>query len=309
MKILIYGAGAMGLYFAATLAKHKNTVYLKARNVWDTAGKVTVLRPGETDEVVELTQVFEQLPHHLDVDLVIIATKAWQVRDAVKDCREKIPSSAVILTFQNGISAPENVVEALQENPVVASTCVVIVKREKPGTVGLLGHEAKLVIGDFKEETREDHVNRVAEVFQETSLEIQKTEDIHRALWKKLSLIASYGGVGAVSNLSVGQTRSHTTTRLMVYEAIKECAEVARAYSVDFTNQDIEETFAIYTDGFDFDTTSSMQRDLAEGKPSELEDQVGEVVRRAQNKHLHVPTQEFLYKALKAREEIARSEG
>ena len=94
----------------------------------------------------------------------------------------------------------------------------------------------------------------------------------------------------------------------MVYEAIKECVEVARAYSIDFTNQDIEDTFAIYADDVDFDTTSSMQRDFAEGKPSELEDQVGEIIRRAQTKNVCVPTHEFLYKILKAREEIARNE-
>ena len=83
--------------------------------------------------------------------------------------------------------------------------------------------------------------------------------------------------------------------------------EVARAYSIDFTDQDIEDTFAIYTEGFDSATTSSMQRDLAEGKPSELDDQVGEIVRRAQSVEVHPPAQDFLYQALKTSEEIARS--
>ncbi|WP_346846187.1 2-dehydropantoate 2-reductase [uncultured Rothia sp.] len=307
MKILVYGAGAMGLYFAATLTKNKHAVYLKARKQWNATNEITVHKPGETNQTIQLAQVFEHLPHKLDVDLVIIATKAWQVHEVVKDCQRKIPSSAIILTFQNGISAPENVVEVLQENPVVASTCVVIVKREEPGTVSLLGHEAKIVIGDFTEETGQDYLSKVSKAFEGTPIDIQKTEDIHRALWKKLSLIASYGGVGAVSHLSVGQTRSHATTRSLVYRAIKECAEVARAYSIDFTDQDIEDTFAIYTEGFDSATTSSMQRDLAEGKPSELDDQVGEIVRRAQSVEVHTPTQDFLYQALKAREEIARS--
>lgn len=298
----------MGLYFAAALAKNKNTVYLKARTKWNDTNEITLRNSGEPDETIQTTEIFEQLPSNLDVDLVIIATKAWQVREAAKDCYEKIPSSATILTFQNGISAPEYVTEILQENPVIASTCVVIVKRDNPGTVGLLGHEAKLVVGDFKESDRQGYVDKVIEAFAATPIEVQKTQDIHRALWKKLSLIASYGGVGAVSNLSVGQTRSHATTRSMVYDAIKECSEVARAYSINFTEQDIKDTFAIYTDGFDAATTSSMQRDLAEGKPSELEDQVGEIVRRGQAVNVKTPIQEFLFQALKAREEIAREQ-
>lgn len=308
MKILIYGAGAMGLYFATVLNKNGNTVYIKTRNKWDNENKVTVQRLGKPDEAVKVEAVIDKLPPKLDVDLVIIATKSWQVREVVQDCRGKIPSSAIILTFQNGISAPENVVDVLQENPVVAGTCVVIVKRDKPGSVKLLGHEAKLVIGDFRDSSKEIYSNKVSEIFDETPINVEITQDIHRALWKKLSLIASYGGVGAVANLSVGQTRSHTTTRSMVLRAIEECAEVARAHSIRFTDQDIEDTFAIYTDGFDSATTSSMQRDLAEGKPSELEDQTGEIVRRAHNLGVQAPTQDFIFQALKAREEIARGQ-
>lgn len=307
MKILIYGAGAMGLYFAATLAEQNHTVYLKTRTLWHESNQVTVRKAGTHENIVEITQVFDQMPDELDIDLVIIATKAWQVKDAVQDIKGKIPPRTAILTFQNGISAPEHVAENLTENPVVASTCVVIVKREKPGVVSLLGHEAKLVAGNFTVDRGARGVLTVCEIFKETPVQVQETEDIHRALWKKLSLIASYGGVGACSNLTVGKTRSHSSTREMVYEAIRECASVAHAHHIVFTDQDIEDTFSIYTHGFNDDTTSSMQRDLAEGKPSELDDQVGEIVRRARSHDVSVPIHSFLYRVLKPREEIARS--
>lgn len=307
MKVLVYGAGAMGLYFAGRLAQAEHEIYLKTRSEWGEP-TLTLQSPHQTNEVVALSGIFTEVPESLDVDVVILATKAWQIPDVVKDLRGKISSRAAILTVQNGITAPENASEILEESSIVASTCVVIVQRTAPGVVKLLGHEAKLVAGEFVSRNGKG-LSTVTDLFKNTPIDLTGTDDIRRALWKKLALISSYGAVGAVSNLSVGQTRSHESTRQMVRDSMDECAQVARAHGVNVTESDIADIFAIYTDGFEEATTSSMQRDLAEGKPSELEDQVGEVVRRAHTVGIEAPTQNFMYRVLLAREEIARNKG
>lgn len=305
MKVLVYGAGAMGLYFAGRLAQVGHEIYLKARTEWG-GNSVTVQTSEKSDEVVPLAGIFTELPDQLDVDVVILATKAWQIAEIVQDLRGKIPSDAAILTVQNGIAAPEKASELLEEAPIVGSTCVVIVQRITPGVVNLLGQEATLVAGEFTSSDGEG-LSAVTELFENTPIEVTGTNDIRRALWKKLALISSYGAVGAVSNLPVGQTRSHESTRQMVLDSMNECAEVARAHGVGITQDDIADIFSIYAEGFEEGTTSSMQRDLAEGKPSELDDQVGEVVRRAHAIGVKAPTQNFMYRALLAREEIARN--
>jgi 2-dehydropantoate 2-reductase len=47
--------------------------------------------------------------------------------------------------------------------------------------------------------------------------------------------------------------------------------------------------------------TSSMQRDIAAGKPSELESQNGAVVRLARESGVDVPTHTLIYEALRSR--------
>jgi 2-dehydropantoate 2-reductase len=49
-----------------------------------------------------------------------------------------------------------------------------------------------------------------------------------------------------------------------------------------------------------------MQRDLAAGRPSELEDQVGAVVRLAREAQVPVPVHEVIYGALLPQERAAR---
>jgi len=51
------------------------------------------------------------------------------------------------------------------------------------------------------------------------------------------------------------------------------------------------------------DATSSMQRDIAAGKPSELDSQNGAVVRMARETGIEVPTHTLIYETLKARAE------
>jgi 2-dehydropantoate 2-reductase len=53
-------------------------------------------------------------------------------------------------------------------------------------------------------------------------------------------------------------------------------------------------------DGLPEDATSSMQRDIAAGKPSELESQNGAVVRMAHENAVEVPTHTLIYETLKA---------
>ena len=54
--------------------------------------------------------------------------------------------------------------------------------------------------------------------------------------------------------------------------------------------------------------TSSMQRDIAAGKASELESQNGAVVRMARESGVNVPTHEFIYASLKPLEMKVRGE-
>ena len=309
MEILIHGAGAMGLYFAARLQQAGCRAHLVTRTAWETAPEVTV-RVGEHQETVALSAVTETVPEGISPDLVILATKAWAVPEALKQLVEKIPSGTPILTLQNGITAPEYAAAAFPQAPVLASTCVVIVQRSAPGLVALLGREAQLTVGLFAmgdAGNEQEPLNLVERVFAGTAVELVPTADVQRALWKKLALIASYGGVGAVTGLTVGQTRSFEPTRSLVWEAIKEVRSVARARGVEFTEDDAAEVFAVYAEGFDPGTTSSMQRDLAAGRPSELEDQTGVVVARAREVGVEVPVHEFIYRTQSAREAIARA--
>jgi 2-dehydropantoate 2-reductase len=88
-------------------------------------------------------------------------------------------------------------------------------------------------------------------------------------------------------------------------KAMEEIYALAHARGIKLP-QDSVDTVMAAVDALPDDATSSMQRDVAAGKPSELESQTGAVVRFAHETGVAAPTHEFIYATLKPAEDKAR---
>jgi len=129
--------------------------------------------------------------------------------------------------------------------------------------------------------------------------------DIQTALWDKFLFIAPFSAVGAVTRSPAGVWRSVPETRALLSAAMSEVAALARCRGVNLPEGSIERTLG-FTDRLPAEATASMQRDLLDGKPSELEAQTGGIVRLAARAGLSVPANAFLYAALLPAERRAR---
>lgn len=75
---------------------------------------------------------------------------------------------------------------------------------------------------------------------------------------------------------------------------------MAHAHGISLPADSVDAVMA-FVDGLPEDATSSMQRDIAAGRPSELESQNGAVVRMAREAGIEVPTHELIYELLRPR--------
>jgi 2-dehydropantoate 2-reductase len=130
--------------------------------------------------------------------------------------------------------------------------------------------------------------------------------DIAVALWEKFLFIAPISAVGAVTRMPVGMFRAVPETRALLAESMGEILAVARARGVGLGADAVAHTLAI-VDGLPAEGTASMQRDILEGRPSELEYQIGAVVRLAARAGVSVPASTFLYASLLPAERRARA--
>ena len=307
MSIVVYGAGSLGLYFAARLAQAGKEVVLKARGAAVERSRIEPLRILSDEEIEEVreVQVVDSLAG-VRADAAIIATKAWQVTEAARDLSAVLPPEAPVMTMQNGIDAPSTARGHLRDGQVFASTVVVIATRISPLDVRLIGPEASLEMGSPAGRSASSAA-QITNALSAAGIATRWTDDITGALWKKLALICSYGGVGAIVDAPVGQTRADERTRGLVSTAMREVFAVAAAEKVSLTSKDFDEVLQVYISGFAPETTSSMHRDLVAGRPSELEDQVGAVVHRSQRLGVPTPVLDTIYAAMAPREARARA--
>lgn len=306
MRILVYGAGGLGLYFAARLAQAGQEVILKARSDAALRSKnepVGITRDGSTEDVYGI-RVVDSL-EGIQADAAIITTKAWQVEDAARDMSTALLPDAPVLTTQNGIDAPTRATTSLSNGQVFASTVVVIAERTGPLEVRTIGSEASLTVGSPVDQPA-SQASDLTSALTAAGISVTWSDDIAAALWKKLALICSYGGIGAALDANVGQTREDVRARGLVTTAMSEVFSVADAEGVVLTESDFFDDMNIYLNGFSAETTSSMHRDLLAGRPSELEDQVGAVVHRAQRVGVATPVLDLVYTLMAPREARAR---
>jgi 2-dehydropantoate 2-reductase len=131
--------------------------------------------------------------------------------------------------------------------------------------------------------------------------------DIQTAMWMKFMFITVWSGMGAVTRAPVGIWRSLPETRRMTELSLKEIIAVAAVRGISLPEEALQTAMNMY-DGLAPQSTASLQRDVMEGRPSELETQIGAVVRFGQEADVETPQHTFIYNSLLPMELRARGQ-
>ena len=192
-------------------------------------------------------------------------------------------------------------VDELGSANVIGGLCRIVSFVVGPGHIRHAGFTPSIIIGEL-DNLRTDRIIRIEELFTRAGLEITIAQDIQVALWTKFLFIASFSGVGAMANAPAGVIRSDPKLRTQIINAMEEIYTLAHARGINLPPDSID-TVMRAVDALPEDATSSMQRDIAAGKPSELDSQNGAVVRMAHETGIEVPTHTLIYETLKPQEE------
>ncbi|HEU4870759.1 MAG TPA: 2-dehydropantoate 2-reductase [Pyrinomonadaceae bacterium] len=307
MRIAVFGTGGVGGYFGGRLAHAGEDVTFIARGehlrairdnglrVDSQLGDFVVLPAKATDDVNEIGEV----------DLVIVGVKAWQVPEAARAIKPLVGPDTSVLPLQNGVEAVSQLVQELGADRVIGGLCRIVSFVVGPGHIRHAGFTPSIVIGELDNQ-RSERIASIERVFQHAGVQITIAPDIQVALWTKFLFIASFSGVGAVANAPAGVLRTEPKWREQMLAAMNEIYLLAHARGIKLPSDSIDNAMAAIS-ALPEDGTSSMQRDIAAGKPSELESQNGAVVRMANESGIDVPTHALIYETLKPLEQKARA--
>ena len=301
MRIAIFGTGGVGGYFGGRLAQAGEDVTFIARGEHLRAIQTDGLKVESLngDFMVRPAKATDDVGVVRDVDLVIIGVKAWQVPEVARTLKPLLPNNAVVIPLQNGVDAVAQLVAELGKERVIGGLCKIVSFVVAPGHIRHAGFSPSVVIGELDNQIT-DRVTDIAATFNRAGIETKIAPDIDVALWLKFLFIASFSGVGAVADAPAGVLRGDPALRAQMIGAMNEIYELARTRGINLPADAVDRTMAS-VDALPEEATSSMQRDIAAGRASEIESQNGAVVRLAGESGIDVPIHKSIYQTLKSR--------
>jgi 2-dehydropantoate 2-reductase len=309
MRIAIAGAGGVGGLLGGLLARAGTEVAVLARGPHADAIRANGLRvDSPLGRFTARVAAVSDDPAALGpADAVLVAVKAWQVAELAPRLAPLVAGGGVAIPLQNGVEAADRLAGALGADRVAGGLVSVLSWIEAPGAVKHVGGPPRVRIGERGDRAGHpsERLEALASALREAGAEVDVAADIERATWEKFLLIEPWGALSAAARAPIGVVRTVPETRATLQGLIEELARVGRARGVALDDDAAVRTLAAL-DTFPFDGTASMQRDLAAGRPSELEDQTGAVVRLARASGVPVPIHEVLRAALLPQERAAR---
>lgn len=309
MRIAVFGAGGVGGYFGGRLAQAGEDVVFIARGDHLKAMLKQGLKVNSVkgDFLVKPVQATDDPAQVGIVDVVLVCVKAWQVPDAAEAIRPMIGPDTVALPLQNGLEAPTQLAAVLGNQHVLGGLCGLSTFIMGPGHIRHAGADPWIRFGELDNHPSE-RVEGLRQVFDRASgLTVEIPLDIQVALWMKFLFITVWSGVGAITRTPLGVWRSLPETRQMAEIALKEIISVAQVHNVKLPENAMPTTMNMY-DSFPPEITTSMQRDIAQGRPSEIDAQIGAVVRFGRAADVATPLHKFIYDSLLPMELRARGQ-
>ena len=306
-RFAVFGAGGVGGYFAGVLTRAGYCTAVVARGAHLEAIRRNGLRVvGPQDEfTVALAQATDDPGEIAPVDAVILAVKAWQVSEASEAVRPLLKPATKVLPLENGVEAADQVEKLLGSEHTLIGLCRIISAVEKPGVIRHAGLRPTVALGEFDGSALSPSAKILMQALADAGMAVGTPSDMRAALWEKLLFIAALSGAGAVARATVGELRQHPLTRELLRQLMEEVAAVAGARGVRLDADAVSRTLAL-VDTLPPSGTSSMQRDIADGKPSELEAIIGVVVRSGSESGVSTPAMRYIYASLLPQEQRAR---
>jgi 2-dehydropantoate 2-reductase len=298
MRIAIVGAGGVGGYFGAKLARAGESVVMLARGAHQDAIvrhglHVRSAVDGEFTVKVDAVESFAGQP---PVDMALFCVKSFDTRTAAEALRPVLRPDTGVLSLQNGVDNEDIIDEVLGAGRALGGAAFVFSTIASPGVIAhtLLG---RIVFGELDGRLTE-RATRLRDALAGAGVPVELSTDVRRVLWEKYLLISAQAGTTALARVPIGIIRETPETWQMYRRIVEELASLARASGVALA-ADVVDTIMKGAAGLAPTAMSSLHHDLVQGRRLELEALHGHAVRLGERLGVPTPTVFAVYAALK----------
>ena len=302
MKYLIIGAGGTGGAVGAYMARAGKDVTFIARGAHLNAMRengIKVIRPEDEFAVSPVSAC--TMEEYTDTpDVIFVCVKGYSIADSIPFIQRVAGPKTIIVPILNIYGTGGRMQPYFPDN-LVTDGCIYIASEiAEPGVIMMKGYILRVVFGLRREdESLSDKympvLEKIRDELNDSEIKGLLTENIERDALLKFSYVSAQSTVGMYYDVPTGPIQQPGEIRDCFAELIREIWKLAEAMGIEFEEDIVERNLKILDD-ITPDMTTSMQRDIAAGKASEIDGQIYEVVRMAEKYNVELP----LYKKIAA---------
>ncbi len=312
MKVVIIGAGAVGLGLAATLHEASVTVRLVTRpeNPQPDLSSRGLRRHGlfgeiQTPPLAIPTETSLESLHGDPADFLMVCTKTPAIRDVARQVGRVWPilnPKPLLVLCQNGWGSAQLVAEQLPASHVFSARVITGFSKTSPGTVEITAHAQPLRIGSLFNQDPAP-LAPLCEALARGGIPAEISPSIDRDLWAKMLYNCALNPLGALLRVPYGEIAGRPASREILEGVVREIFQVLRASPYETYWSDAAEYLEVFyrdllppTERHD----SSMLEDLRAGRITEIDSLCGAVARLGAESGIAAPVNIALAELIQA---------
>ncbi len=295
-QILFVGAGSVGGFFGAHLAKNNPNVSFLLRprtleavkrnglTIRSAGGSFTVRPPVASDA--------RELPKP---DLIVLGVKVYDLDEVMDQIEPILTDKTVLLTLQNGIDTEDRLIARIQRDCVVGGVAYIYSKITEPGVIDhykkgavaigeLMGHESERLLA-------------IHDLFASAGIPCHLSKDLRRSKWEKMCWNCVFNPITVLIDDRVAKALDHPEMTGVIRQIVGECAAISAALKVPLPLDMPERVVKASQEIRDIHT--SMYDDWKAGRRTEIDYLNGFIVEQGRKLGIPTPVNEALTAMIK----------
>ena len=252
---------------------------LTIQKLWDESRETLPVKACTAEE-------YKEIP-----DVILVCVKGYSMDETVPTIKKIAGKETVVIPILNIYGTGGRLQKNLPELTVTDGCIYVSANIMEPGVILQHGKILRVVFGARKPEEETEKMREVAKDMVTNDLEVILSENIRRDAMVKFSYVSPIGAAGLYCNAVAADFQREGEQREMFKALIREIVALSHAMGIEFEEDLVERNLKILA-SLSPEATTSMQRDVIEGKRSEMDGLVYEVVRMGREYKVSMPQYE-----------------
>ncbi len=299
-NIGIIGAGSVGSTLISYLfPAYKENFFLIATG--DRANHISEKGLFVNDQILK-PAIYSDASQGIKLDLIIISVKNYSLDSAINDLRPLIQEETIILPLQNGIMATKRLQAAFPKNRVLYGI-MLRTDAHRTGHRVIFSTSGEIQIGYADNTIIAPEVNDVCECLKKSGLNVKIYEDMLKTQWRKWMLNTSAGQVAVEIGIECGYFGQIDEVTELMRRCMDEILLIAKAENINVTEKDRDEIIELLIN-YPAHKKMSMLQDVEAGRPIEIEDYAGTVMKLGKKHGIPTPVNDLFYLTITSREKV-----